>query len=202
MLELGVSISARHKLISGRLLELMPERLRWKVRHLGLLERSLEFISRHIDCTSSLAVGIGEMGEIYLRRDLSRREKEHVASIIVRRLASLRDAGRKLSIRFYGKRQIYRGPYTRHAPDILFTIQGLEYNQKPSIGGTIFQDSLQTGGHRMDGLIILKPGEGRAVKPCVGGHALKPSIYDVAPTILKLLDVEPPRSMDGRPLVE
>lgn len=104
-------------------------------------------------------------------------------------------------------RDIYHGPHTSEAPDILpswwtdgFLLDqsrpgaaaGVERSTSPLEGGVEFAAS-----HRLDGVLMMSGG------PIVAGTALGGvNIVDVAPTVLYLMGESVPDDMDGRVLLE
>lgn len=193
-----IKTAVRHHFLVSRILSLIPDRVKWKLRHLSRLEQGMSYICEHIDCNQSLAIGVGEMGEIYIRSDVSRRERESLINKIIDGLKMARLIGRKRELRIYRREKVYRGLYVRQAPDVLYSMDELRCNQKTLIGTGLFQQSLQSGGHRMKGVLIVKPPR-ENLNFTRRGEA---SIYDVTPTIMKLLNVSPKVTYDGSPLID
>ena len=103
-------------------------------------------------------------------------------------------------------RDLYHGPYTKDAPDLLVSwwLDGflleksspkhpgevVEHCQAPVSGGVEF-----TGGHQLDGVFMIWGA------PIRSGHAFQGAqIIDVAPTILYLMGQPIPEDMDGEVL--
>jgi len=105
-------------------------------------------------------------------------------------------------------RNIYHGPFTSHAPDLLVSwwLDGfllekssadtsspiVEHCEKSVIGGVEF-----AGGHKLDGVFMMCGGPTR-----VGNAFEGANIVDVAPTILYLMGLPIPQDMDGKVLVD
>jgi predicted AlkP superfamily phosphohydrolase/phosphomutase len=104
------------------------------------------------------------------------------------------------AVEFVARREeVYRGPYVGRAPDILIrwstqsVLSGLHtpgYNPVPA---EPFPPPLQTGGHRLYGVLIASGGPFQQ-----GVHLQEFSIMDIAPTALHLFGVPVPRDMDGQ----
>jgi predicted AlkP superfamily phosphohydrolase/phosphomutase len=109
----------------------------------------------------------------------------------------------------YRPRDLYHGPYSRHAPDLLpswwedgFLLEqstpggalgtGVERSSSPIQGGVEF-----AGSHRLDGVFMIQGGP-----ICRNFTFEDASIVDVAPTVLYLMGVPVPDDMDGRVLAE
>jgi predicted AlkP superfamily phosphohydrolase/phosphomutase len=117
--------------------------------------------------------------------------------------------GRRVISNYYHPHDIYHGPHTDRAPDILpswwedgFLLEQSSANQSsaPSVerskspiqGGVEF-----AGSHRLDGVFMASGGPIRADFAFNGA-----SIIDVAPTVLHLMGLPIPSDMDGRVLSE
>jgi predicted AlkP superfamily phosphohydrolase/phosphomutase len=126
-------------------------------------------------------------------------EYDEVRNRVIEKLNSAMDdqEGRKVMERIYRKEDIYWGPYTENAPDIIF-VPDCKYTLHGQIKDDIFKKSRKGRSfHRLDGIFILHgPGikKGRKIE---GAH-----IMDVAPTILYLLGLPIPKGFDGRVLTE
>ena len=94
---------------------------------------------------------------------------------------------------------VYTGPYTGLSPDIYFIVNEYRSTVEIAFPKEPFYSSpslkLRTGGHRTDGIFI---GRGTIFK----NTSLKPSILDIAPTVLALYDIEIPENIDGSVLTQ
>ncbi|HYO24398.1 MAG TPA: alkaline phosphatase family protein [Lacipirellulaceae bacterium] len=124
-------------------------------------------------------------------------------------LLALRDpaTGRPVVSEVVRPREIYHGPHTSEAPDLLpswwtdgFLLEqsapglapGVERSTAPLKGGVEFAAS-----HRLDGVLMMSGG------PIVAGAEFAGAkIVDVAPTVLYLMGEAVPDDMDGRVLLE
>lgn len=107
------------------------------------------------------------------------------------------EEGRRVIERVYRREDIYWGPYTKNAPDIVFIPHG-EYTLNDRVKDKIFKKSKAgQSSHRLEGILILQgPGikKGEIIE---GAH-----IMDVAPTILYLLGLPVSKGFDGKVLTE
>ena len=96
---------------------------------------------------------------------------------------------------------IYSGPFTDLAPDIMFAINDFECSAHPGFGPAVYQDKPHkpnhNGSHRMHGIIIVA---GPNIKKAKRIESAR--IYDVAPTILHMVGLPVPKDMDGVVLQE
>lgn len=96
--------------------------------------------------------------------------------------------------------QTYAGPYVDEAPDLLIGYgEGFRASWDSVMGKvtrTIFEDNVKawSGDHCIDPRLV--PGVLFANRKI---EATDPSIVDVAPTLLKLFGIEPPKHLDGKP---
>jgi predicted AlkP superfamily phosphohydrolase/phosphomutase len=126
-------------------------------------------------------------------------------------LASLRDpiTGERVISNFYRPQEIYDGPHTDRAPNLLpswwedgFLLDqsvpgrdrppNVERSTTPIRGGVEFAAS-----HRLDGVFVASGGPIRT-----GAAITNARIIDVAPTVLYLMGLPIPSDMDGRVLTE
>lgn len=129
-------------------------------------------------------------------------EYEAVVEGLRRRLLAFRDgAGRPIVTAVHRREEVYRGPYSAHAPDLLVEtartvcmVEGLGLRSLMPAGRSPEE---RTGNHARDGILVVHGPEVRA------GAALPlAAIEDVTPTVLHLLDLPVDADMDGRVLVE
>jgi predicted AlkP superfamily phosphohydrolase/phosphomutase len=124
---------------------------------------------------------------------------DEVRNRVIEELNSVMDGqeGKKVIERIYRREDIYWGPYTENASDIIF-IPDCEYKLNGRIKDDIFKKNKEGGSfHRLDGILILHGPGIRKGKNILGAH-----IMDVAPTILYLLDLPVPKGFDGKVLTE
>ena len=167
--------------------------------------------SENVDWAKTYAYAIG-LGGIYLNvrgREQAGiveegAEAERVRKAIEQGLAGVLDSERQApAIRGVSRReQIYSGPYVDQSPDLLVNfLPGYRVSWQSAVGG--FADSLITdntrrwsGDHIIDPEAV--PGMLFMNRPIRKGAA---RMVDMAPTILDYLQVTPPPSMEGAPLL-
>jgi predicted AlkP superfamily phosphohydrolase/phosphomutase len=136
-------------------------------------------------------------------------EYDELLSTMAEELLKLRDpaTGGPVVSRVYRKEELYSGPYTALAPDLLIGWRDYAYftSKRAEVqGGSWFGDELKvdaseyphTGTHRFEGTLIVA---GPAFR---GGQQVSASLLDLGPTIFELLGVPVPAHMEGRPLRE
>jgi predicted AlkP superfamily phosphohydrolase/phosphomutase len=134
------------------------------------------------------------------------KEANALADEIAARLTGLRDSenGAVAITNVYPSHKLYKGPYADDAPDL---VVGYAPGWRASwdgvrgiVNSVVFDDNTKawSGDHCID------PKEVPGVLFC--NHALRreddaqPAIADIAPTMLELFGIPPPRHMDGRSL--
>ena len=199
---------------------LMPRWMKNFVKsRLGRMQEKIEsfvFLSR-IDWRSTKAYGLGMYGNIHI--NLKGREPEGVVEPgaeydalreeIVSKLMALTDpdTGERVIERVWRREEIYDGPLTEVAPDLLIGWKDYAYYTSVSSDaarGSIFtgcgnidaSDFVHNGTHRLAGTLIAR-----------GPHIRKGRIegarlLDSAPTMLYLVGLPIPEDMDGRVLEE
>jgi predicted AlkP superfamily phosphohydrolase/phosphomutase len=165
-----------------------------------------------IDWSHTKAYSLGNVGQIYL--NVAGREPngcvqpgaeyERVREEIITKLQTLRDtATGELVVEYiYRREELYHGDYLDKAADIVFLPRRLEYFGfgEYEFGSHKIIESMRrgiSGTHRMNGIFMAY---GAAIQP--GSVVEGASLYDLAPTILRLMDEPVPEQMDGRVLEE
>ena len=131
-------------------------------------------------------------------------EKSVLMDEIKRKLEQLKDpkTGKRAVVEVYRGDEIYSGPQTGTAPDLVVGFgEGYRMSWQSAVGGVtpeLITDN--TGEWRADHLM------NRSYVPAVVFANFKirkknPEMPDIAPTVLKLLDIPVPEYMDGRSLV-
>jgi predicted AlkP superfamily phosphohydrolase/phosphomutase len=168
---------------------------------------------RGVDWSRTRAFGLG-LGGIFLnirgRESMGMvaagREAHALAEDIAKRLTGLRDPqnGAVAIQNVYPAHHLYKGPYADDAPDL---VVGYSPGWRASwdgvrgvVNSTVFDDNTKawSGDHCID------PKEVPGILIC--NQALRreddaqPAIADIAPTLLELFGIPPPRHMDGRSL--
>ncbi len=200
----------------------MPQRGRgWLKRSLPGVRDSIEgfMLSSLIDWSRTKAFCLGSYGNMYL--NLKGREPQgivepgqqarEVLDQIIASLESLRDPVTKDRVveKVYRKEELYSGGHLSEAPDLIVEWRNYEYDCRQRFGAvenSVFgdtitihdlQDQAMSGVHRLHGVFFLR---GRNVHK--GQRIEAAQLIDLAPTILYLLGVAVPKSMDGRVLTE
>lgn len=165
-----------------------------------------------IDWSRTQAYSLGNVGQVYI--NVAGREPqgcvqpgaeyERVRSEIMAKLQSLRDpeSGELVVESIYRREELYQGDYLEKAPDIVFLPRRLEYFGfgEYEFGSHKIIESMRrgiSGTHRMNGVFMAY---GAAIQP--GSLVENASLYDLAPTILRLMDEPVSEQMDGRVLEE
>jgi predicted AlkP superfamily phosphohydrolase/phosphomutase len=136
-------------------------------------------------------------------------EYDQLLSTMTEELLKLRDpaTGGPVVSRVFRKEELYSGPYTALAPDLLIGWRDYAYftSKRAEVhGGSWFGDELRidasdyphTGTHRLEGTLVMA---GPAFRR---GHRVSASLLDLGPTIFELLGLPVPAHMEGRPLRE
>lgn len=163
-----------------------------------------------VDWKTSVAFSKGNYGQIYVNLagresngSVPEEEYNAVRDAIVSRLRELKDiqTGEPWVGQVFRREDLYNGPMVQDAPDIAFLptdMRHLPLGNADFTSNKFMVDAFGISGcHRMNGVMIAR---GQAIKP--GSSLELASIYDMAPTLLYLLDQNVPEDMDGRVLSE
>jgi len=177
----------------------------------GLL-KTLFLSFEDIDWSQTKAYSLGNVGQVYINV-VGREpqgcvqpgaEYEQVRAEIMAKLQTLRDpeTGELVVESIYRREELYQGDFLEKAPDIVFLPRRLEYFGfgEYEFGSHKIIESMRrgiSGTHRMNGIFMAY---GAAIQP--GSVVEGASLYDLAPTILRLMDEAVPEHMDGRVLEE
>jgi predicted AlkP superfamily phosphohydrolase/phosphomutase len=154
-----------------------------------------------IDWDRTKAFVRGNFGQIYLNRDLEGEEREQAIQEVKEAVYSLKDpeSGEQIVEKVERKEEMYHGPKTDRAPDLVFFTKDLKYMswRHFEFGSSkkVKSSPSRTGHHKMDGIFCI---EGPEVKEGELLEGLK--ITDVVPTVLHLMDLPVPEDMDGEPI--
>lgn len=174
---------------------------------------SQQYVARHIDQRATLAqVAMishsPAFGGISLNRTAIQARRstgnyEQVRNSIVQRLLHLRQHGRPVVNWAKAREEVYSGQYSDRFPDILFELRN-EYGVSPAVHVPLTTNnplhSVVSGTHRMQGVLLLgNLPSGMRIRET--GN--EPTVMDVAPTILAMLDEPVPEDKyDGQALVK
>jgi len=125
-------------------------------------------------------------------------EYKKLRSEIIEELRKLKDpeTGEPVISHIYTKEELYNGPLTDNAPDIIFFVKEGEYLADVQLKDRIFEDANWTSGwgtHRLHGILM---GYGPDIRK--KGNVQNAHIMDLAPTILRLMNIPVPSDMDGK----
>lgn len=173
-------------------------------------------LSETIACSSTISVS--NFGWIYIndkKRFIDGKveiaDYENVRTEIINKLKQLRDpeTGEKVIKNIWEKEDIYSGSQLGIAPDIIFMLVD-EYRSNSSfsaltitkifddkIGRKIDEYTIGINEHALQGIFLAYGPDIRK-----GVEIQNSKIYDLAPTILHLMNVPIPKDMDGRVLKE
>jgi predicted AlkP superfamily phosphohydrolase/phosphomutase len=130
-------------------------------------------------------------------------EAREVKKEIIGRMSGLRDEARGVVgiHEVFDTEAIYEGPYQENAPDLIIGYaNGYRISWDCATGmvsGPVFEDNVKpwSGDHCVDPRLV--PG---VLFTSHSFQAENPSLLDVAPSVLTLFGVEPPKHMEGKPL--
>jgi predicted AlkP superfamily phosphohydrolase/phosphomutase len=176
--------------------------------YLGVEASCTSIAGRDVDWSQIRAYGLGING-LYL--NLKGRERsgvvepgeqqEEILTTLKRELEAYTDEGRRVIRGVYRADQIYEGPATALAPDLIIGYsRGYRSSWETGLGGLTPQvildnDQAWSADHCIDALEV--PGVLFSNRPLWRGRAI-PSLVDVAPSILATYGLPTPPSMKGR----
>jgi len=141
------------------------------------------------------AVGLAQ-GPIYLNKEnMSGSEYEKIRESLIEELLNISDPknGKNPIQQVFKKEDIYHGEYTDKAPDLV-ALDSPRYHNKGGIGKSVmFGDSEWKGNNARNGLYAISG-------PQIDSQRVDADIYDLAPTILDILNIPIPDDMDGKPV--
>jgi predicted AlkP superfamily phosphohydrolase/phosphomutase len=109
-------------------------------------------------------------------------------------------SGERIVDNVWFREEVYDGPYTHLAPDVLFVARDYAYLGRELLGTRgVVETSMNwaNGFHRMNGIFLAYGPHLRC-----GARAQGATMVDVAPTLLHSLGLPVPDNMDGRVLAE
>jgi predicted AlkP superfamily phosphohydrolase/phosphomutase len=175
-------------------------------------QRRLFLSLEDVDWSKSKVYSMGNFGQLYVNL-LGREpegfvspgeEYEAVISDLIHRLESLVDpeSGEPVIEKIMRREEVYQGKYAERAPDLMFYTRNMQYK---AMGLSDFSSSKvfepvfgATGHHRMNGIFIgYMPGVFKE-----NAQINNARIYDLASTILYLMNQKIPKEMDGQVLLD
>jgi len=176
-----------------------------RVQH-ALFPEETTTLANSVDWSRTRAYSFGNIGQIYVNlrgREPEGivepgREYEQLLDQISAALCELKDDGVPVVDAVYRSADIYHGPYAGYGPDLNVIMRGMAYTAqswREMAGDQVFgiSGTHYTGIHRPVGLVAFS---GPAI-PALGNQP-EVQILDVAPTLLWLLGIDIPASIDGR----
>ncbi len=191
------------KIGGAKLSDILPFDLKKKVLD------ATSYTWKDINWKKTKAYSFGYYGSIFLNKEnlkITKNKNEHdlVRKEINEQLQELKDpeTDEKVVDEIWFKEDIYKGKKTNLLPDISFSMKNFSYASSMTFAfpsGNIFSDpkTLKSGEHRLYGTFIIY---GNGIKR--GNVVKNVEIIDLAPTILSLMNIEPPKDMDGKVLQE
>jgi predicted AlkP superfamily phosphohydrolase/phosphomutase len=188
----------RRRIVRG-----LPERFRsrWDTVDTIQIDRRRTRAWAETIFTNTAGIWVHERGRYPLGSVEPGPDYDAVRSAIKAGLEDLRDEqGRRVLRGVFRREEIYHGPFTHRAPDLMVECEpefGVVYEslrrdlRETSLFGP-FREEGYTGTHDPAG-IYLFAGPSFAAR----GASVEASIESIAPTLLHLLDVPVPRGMDG-----
>ena len=169
----------------------------------------------NVDWERTVAYSMGHVGQVYLNvagREpqgfITKDNYEEARRRVIDALGEMTTAdGRPLVSKIILREETYHGPYAELGPDLHLVLDDYRAIAFPlfATNGQIITDQIRgdSGCHRREGIFIASGPDIRIVRPERGGRPIQGAdIIDLAPTILHLLDLPVPRSIDGRVLAE
>jgi predicted AlkP superfamily phosphohydrolase/phosphomutase len=163
-----------------------------------------------VDWSRSVAFSKGNYGQIYVNRKgrepkgvVADHQYEAVRDTIIERLRGIKDPTTRQTWvgQVFRREDIYSGPLVGDAPDIAFLPADMRYlplGNADFTSNKFMVDAFGISGcHRMNGVMIAN---GNGIKPDSILDGTR--IYDMAPTLLYLVDQSVPDDMDGRVLTD
>lgn len=155
-----------------------------------------------IDWEKTKAYAHHSFGQIYINQKVlkgsSTMEYENLRTGIIKKLYELKDpdTGSNIVKKVYKKEELYSGPNLSKAPD-LYAVPITETYEFVSFSkdGSIFSSPCLPGHHNENGILIFY---GKGIKK--GKEIRNITMYDVAPTMLHILNHSIPNDMDGEVL--
>jgi predicted AlkP superfamily phosphohydrolase/phosphomutase len=176
----------------------------------GPLDGPGRLSSAPVDWLKTLAWSNGFGGQVYLNRRgvmpngcLDEEAAATVTEQLVEELSAgiTDDQGSQVPVTVFRREDLYDGPLLADCPDLCVQLDGLRLLTRNSVGNdklvTPPDDDGDVASHAQNGFFAIAGPGVNAVGRC---EAL--SIYDVAPTILDLLGLDPVDGLDGHSLLQ
>jgi len=165
---------------------------------------------KDVDWRRTEAYSFGYFGPVFVNLEgrfpfgsVKHEDYEKVREKIIEAMLELEDPerGKKIVNKVWKKEEIYNGPFVDRFPDVVVAMDDFAYTSStfPFPSKRLFATpfTYKSGEHRMNGVFIFK---GPKVKR--NYFIERPSIMDIAPTLMQLFKIPIPENMDGRVLRE
>lgn len=188
------------------------QRLAWVVTQLGLEDVILKVVppdliragSEQIDFASSIAY-MRSRTEMGIRLNVKGREPdgvvqeseyEQVRDTVIESLETVTTPnGDELFEGVYPREDIYEGPYTEDAPDIITVPNRFDNFLVSNIKESVFGDPTEPWEHKLEGVVMVT---GDLVD--CDTDLSNPHLFDITPTVLATFGLPTGKRMDGTPL--
>jgi len=189
--------------------------LQTRVNRTTLFESLLRklFLSYHdVDWDRTKAFAMGGFGQIYINRRgekdgdsagaITEEEYESRREWVISKLEELEipDIKKRYSRKIYKKEELYLGPFLKELPDLVVMPEEgyLDPGDFEWFSNAIFEPRTPVSGtHKPNGIFFLR---GEDVRQGVELENVR--IYDIAPSVLYLMDTPIPEEMDGKVLID
>ena len=192
------------KLRLDRVVGKLPNRVQNKiVKRIKKMDSVMESApEKRINWKDSKVIALDE-GMLYVN-PLYEEEKESILEDLTKKLTSLKSkTGKPVIKNVLRGNDVYWGPYVADGPDLVAVSHEI-YHQRYPLSGYQWASEIpdeiwgyrypQVGHHRIKGIFGM-------VGPGIVPREVNPSIYDLAPTILKAFGYDIPSDMDGKSLI-
>lgn len=199
--KIGVTKENAFKLLQLFKLEFLVRKIPLKLRKSLPDEGATDIESVEIDWSRTKAFSKGEHDKIYINTAghrpqgiVKQTELNSLINEITNKLLKLKHGKKKLDVVVKKKKDLFYGPYTENAPEIIFKINEHRYFIQKKIGHKTIFECLgeRNASHDEDGIFILT---GKDIKK--NFKITNMTIYDILPTILYLMNLPVPDDLDG-----
>jgi predicted AlkP superfamily phosphohydrolase/phosphomutase len=156
------------------------------------------FSFEDLDWDRTTAYSAGDFGPIYIEADGE--ERDRVIEDVTSLLEDLKDGDQAVIEETFRKDDIYHGPHTDKAPDIVYAPRDWTYHATRfyefGTNNVLSEPFDNKSGHHHPEGIFIAAGDG------IADTDTDCSILDFAPTLLHLLGEPIPADMDGKPVTE
>jgi predicted AlkP superfamily phosphohydrolase/phosphomutase len=172
------------------------------------LETPMPLGKAEVDCSKSKAWSAGHVGRIYVNLkgreeegSVSESEYDSLLTELTGKLSEMKDdQGKELETKVVRRNDIYFGEFVDFGPDLVVLFDDGQWNVNPAVGmNSLFSYETNLGSDRA----ALAPfGFFAMTGPGIGatGEQTGVTIYDMAPTVCRLMGIPIPPNMEGRTL--